>query len=211
MNEAVFTEESIAKLREAIKTRMSEKRFSHTLGVEKCAERLGNLILPHKTNELRAAALLHDISKEMPIEEQFGILNENAFPLTDEDKETLGVIHSFSAPYVIKDSFSDFATEDILSAVFNHTLGCDRMSTFDKIIFVSDYAEQTRAFESCIAVRNFLFNGIEEMSADDRVKRLDASVLAALNGALEALTRMKQPINSRIYITKKYLESNKLQ
>ena len=77
---------------------MSEKRFSHTLGVERCAERLGRLVLSERINELRAAALLHDISKEIPIDIQFEILEKNKFPLTDEDRTTVGVIRSFTAP-----------------------------------------------------------------------------------------------------------------
>ena len=207
----VFTEESLVNLKENVKMRMGEKRFSHTLGVERCAQKLGNLILSDKTNELRAAALLHDISKEMPIEEQLGILEKNKFPLTEEDRETVGVIHSFTAPYVVAECFGDYATEDVLSAVFNHTLGCENMSTFDKIIFVSDYAEDTRKFASCIAVREFLFNRIEQLNEEERMKRLDEAFLMALNGVLEALARLGQPINSRIYITKKHLEKNILQ
>ena len=207
----IFTEEILTELKKNIKMRMSEKRFSHTLGVERCAERLGRLVLSERINELRAAALLHDISKEIPIDIQFEILEKNKFPLTDEDRTTVGVIHSFTAPYVIKNEFPDFATPDILSAVFNHTLGCEDMSTFDKIIFVSDYAEDTRKFDSCIAVRNFLFSGIDALAPKERMKRLDEAFMAAINGALDALKRMGQPINSRIYITKKYLEKNNLQ
>lgn len=207
----VFTEESLVNLKEKVKTRMSEKRFSHTLGVERCAQKLGNLVLSDKTNELRAAAILHDISKEMPIEEQFRILEKNAFQMTEEDRATIGVIHSFTAPFVVAECFGDFATEDVLSSVFNHTLGCENMSTFDKIIFVSDYAEDTRKFASCIAVREFLFDKIEELNPVERMKRLDEAFLMALNGVLEALSRLGQPINSRIYITKKYLEKHILQ
>lgn len=206
----VFSEEKLLDLKEKVRLRMSEKRFSHTLGVERCAKKLGELILPERVLELRAAAVLHDISKEMPLELQFDILRENAFELTEEDKETIGVIHSFSAPYVVKRDFSDFATDDILSAVFNHTLACENMSTFDKIIFVSDYAEDTRIYSSCVKVREFLLDGIEALDTVGRAKRLDEAFLAAINGALEALERMGQPINSRIYIAKKYLELNNL-
>jgi len=205
-----FTDKMLSELREKIKERMSEKRFSHTLGVERCAKRLGELILPDRISELSAAALLHDISKEISIERQLEMLEKNKFPLTEEDKETLGVIHSFTAPYVIREDFTDFASDDILSAVFNHTLGCENMSVFDKIIFVSDYAEDTRKFASCIKVREFLFNGIEELSQDERFLRLDQAVLAAFEGVLEALTRMEQPINSKIYISKKCLEKKLL-
>ena len=206
-----FSEESLLNLKEKVKLRMSEKRFSHTLGVERCAKKLGELILPQRVSELRAAAILHDISKEIPLELQFEILRENSFPLTDEDVETTGVIHSFSAPFVVKRDFPEFATDDVLSAVFNHTLACENMSTFDKIIFVSDYAEDTRIYSSCVKVREFLFDRLDELDEKERLAKLDEAFLAAINGALEALARMGQPINSRIYVAKKYLEMNKLQ
>ena len=206
-----FTDEKLSELREKVKSRMSEKRFSHTLGVERCAKRLGELILPERVSELRAAALLHDISKEIPIDRQFEILENNLFPLTDEDRSTFGVIHSFTAPYVVKKDFQEFASLDILSAVYNHTLGCESMSVFDKIIFVSDYAEDTRPFASCVAVRNNLFDGIEHLGAEELLIRLDSAYLGAMNGALEALSRMGQPINSRIYIAKNSLEKKNLQ
>ncbi len=205
-----FTDKQLLELKEKIKPRMSEKRFSHTLGVERSAARLGELIAPERISELRAAALLHDISKEIPIDEQIRILEDNAYPLDEEDRLTVGVIHSFSAPYVIKECFSEFAEDDILSAVYNHTLGCKNMSIFDKIIFVSDYTEDTRTFDSCIRVREFLNDGIELLDYKKRLERLDAAVLGAIDGAIEALERMGQPINSKIYIAKKDLEMKKV-
>ena len=200
----LYTDEQLAELKEKISLRMSKKRFFHTLGVERCAKKLGELVLPNKVQELRAAALLHDIAKEIPIDTQFEILENHSFLLTDEDRLTTGVIHSFTAPIIVESDFLDFAQPDILSAVLNHTLGCENMSTFDKIIFVSDYAEDTRPFESCIAVRDFLFEDIEKLSKNERIKRLDDAFLMALNGVIEALTRLQQPINSRIYITQNF-------
>jgi len=207
----IFTEDRLSELREKVKARMSEKRFLHTLGVERCAKRIGELVLPEDVSKLRVAALLHDISKEIPMDTQLRILENHSFSLTEEDKSTLGVIHSYTAPYVIMDDFAEFADSDILSAVFNHTLGCEKMSTFDKIIFVSDYAEDTRTYSSCISVREFLFKDFEKLNRENGLKRLDDAFLASLNGVLEALTRMGQPINSKIYLTKKYLEKHKLQ
>ena len=61
----IFEESSLAKLREAMKMRLSEKRYKHTLGVEDMAKYLGSIIIPKKVDELRAAALLHDIDNEM--------------------------------------------------------------------------------------------------------------------------------------------------
>ena len=198
-------------LRIAVSARVSEKRFSHILGVERCAVSLGKIFLPDSVDELAAAALLHDVTKEIPTDLQIKMLEEAGFALTEEDKSTEGVLHSFTAPIVIKRDFSQFATDNVLLAVGNHTVGRGNMSIFEKIIFISDYAEDTRRYESCKQVRRALFDGIEDLGGDDLIKRLDMAMLMSVDGALSALERMGQRINSRMYLTRKSLSMNKLQ
>ena len=198
-------------LRIAVSARVSEKRFSHILGVERCAVSLGKIFLPDSVDELAAAALLHDVTKEIPTDLQIKMLEEAGFALTEEDKSTEGVLHSFTAPIVIKRDFPQFATDNVLLAVGNHTVGRENMSIFEKIIFISDYAEDTRRYESCKQVRRALFDGIEDLGGDDLIKRLDMAMLMSVDGALSALERMGQRINSRMYLTRKSLSMNKLQ
>ena len=64
-----ITEDMIISLRESLRAQnargeMSDKRYGHTLEVEKMAARIGALYAPDKINVLRAAALLHDVTKE---------------------------------------------------------------------------------------------------------------------------------------------------
>ena len=198
-------------LRIAVSARVSEKRFSHILGVERCAVSLGKIFLPDSVDELAAAALLHDVTKEIPTDLQIKMLEEAGFALTEEDKSTEGVLHSFTAPIVIKRDFPQFATDNVLLAVGNHTVGRENMSIFEKIIFISDYAEDTRRYESCKQVRRALFDGIEDLGGDDLIKRLDRAMLMSVDGALSALERMGQRINSRMYLTRNSLSMNKLQ
>lgn len=200
-----FSDRQIDLLSKKVEGTLSKKRFIHTLGVEKCAKELGKIFIPESVNELRAAALLHDIAKEFPIEEQIALLKSSSVSLNDEDFTTKGVIHSFCAPLIIKRDFPEFATEKILSAVFNHTVGKPDMSIFDKIIFISDYAEEGRTYPSCKRVRAFLLSGIDSLSLSEQVLRLDEAVLMSVDGALEALTRMGAEINSRMYETRKSL------
>ena len=181
------------------------------MGVERCAARLGKILLPYDIDALRAAAILHDITKEIEFGEQIKILENSGFCLTDEDRKTPGVLHSFTAPVIIERDFSEFAKGDILSAVFKHTVGDREMNVFDKIIFVSDYAEDTRNFESCKRVRNFLFENFENLAYEEAIIRLNEACLASINGALEALKKDNRPINSRIYDTKISLLKNILQ
>ena len=60
----MIIEDQLSALREKISSGMSAKRFRHTAEVEKMVIRLGELYAPDKISERRAAALLHDITKE---------------------------------------------------------------------------------------------------------------------------------------------------
>lgn len=201
----MITDDMLVSLRAEVAKRVSQKRFSHVLGVERCAAELATYILPEKLYELRAAAILHDVTKEIPYAEQIKILEDAGISLTDEDRATEGVLHSFTAPVIVKRDFEAFATDDILAAVRNHTVGDEDMSTFEKIIFISDYAEDTRTYESCKAVRKMLFENIAELCMEERLNRLDKACLASIDGALEALKRCSRPINSRMYKTRNSL------
>ena len=69
----MFNEKDLRSLSDVVERRLSDKRFLHTKGVEEEIVRLGEIYLPDKIPELRAAALLHDLAKELPIEEQIAI------------------------------------------------------------------------------------------------------------------------------------------
>ena len=206
-----YTEDDILYLKNAISEQMSGKRYSHTLGVERCAKKLGELILPDRVTELRAAALLHDVSKEIPIEEQLCLLNEVGYPLNDIDLKTKGIIHSFSAPYVIKRDFSHFASKSILSAVEKHTVGSADMTLFDMIIFISDYIEDTRPYTSCITLREYMFSGIEVLTSDEREARLFEVCLKAIKNTEKAISDRGDIVNPRMLAAKEYIEKKILQ
>ena len=100
-----YSKDSISTLRKEIKKRLSEKRYSHTLGVEQMAMYLGAIILPDKIDELCIAALLHDVTKELSYDEQIRLLNESGANCSDEDISVKPAIHSISAVPLIKKDF----------------------------------------------------------------------------------------------------------
>ena len=61
---ADFGERALCCLRERLRATMSQKRFAHTLGVEQTVAEMAAFYCPCKTGMLRAAALLHDCTKE---------------------------------------------------------------------------------------------------------------------------------------------------
>ena len=203
----IFDESSIVKLREAIKSRLSEKRYLHTVGVEDMARYLGAAILPERLDELRVAALLHDVAKELAYEEQLKLLKTSEIRCTEEDLQTKPALHSIAAIPVIKRDFPEYATKDILSAVANHTLGKDGMSVFDEIIYISDYAEAGRTYPACQSVRKYL---LENVSPDNtysvNVKALHVASLSSIESTIDSLTKRNEEINSKTFLTKGYLE-----
>ena len=155
-----FSEEEIEFVLDEVKNRLSEKRFCHTLSVLKAARYIGSFFECIDLSELSVAAALHDVTKELTYEEHIELLNKSGAVVSDEDIKTAAVLHSLSAPAVILRDFPKYATESVISAVKNHTMGDAKMSLFDRIVFIADYVEETRSYESCINVREELYSGL---------------------------------------------------
>lgn len=181
-----FSDKQIDMLRRTVGERLSEKRFHHTLGVEKMALYIGEKIMPESLSELSSAALLHDISKEYSEAEHFNLIKTHNISLSESDLKTPAIWHSITAPLVILDEFPQFATEQILSAVRNHTAGAPDMSVFDEIIFLADYIEEGRSFSMCCEVRDEFFNLTEKAeSLDDYIQALHSATLSSLNNTIK--------------------------
>ena len=202
----IFDKKSITNLRLSVKGRMSEGRYTHTLGVEELARHLGTILIPESVSELCVAALLHDIAKEIDFEEQIALLTSSKFEHTQEDIDTLPALHSISALPIIEKDFNEYATENVLSAVSNHTLGNSEMSIFDEIIFISDYAESGRTYSSCKEVREYLIQNVcLNNDYEDNVKALHTASLAAVNHTIDSLSKRGNKIHTKTFLTKKYL------
>ena len=65
-----INEQLLGELRETVMKEMSAKRFCHTVAVEDMVARLCALFCPEQALKMRAAALLHDITKELSEAEQ---------------------------------------------------------------------------------------------------------------------------------------------
>lgn len=201
-----FDSDKIESLRQFVKDRISLKRYNHTLGVEKMAVFLGDIIMPDSVSELQVAALLHDIAKEIPFDEQLELLKDSGVDCTEEDISTKPALHSFAAVPYISRYFAEYATPGVTSAVCNHTLGSYGMSLFDEIIYISDYAESGRTYFTCIEVNKFLLKNIsKDKTYEENVQILHAASLKATQYTIDSLKKRGEPINSRTFDTLKYL------
>ena len=183
----MITEIQLKKLRQDVASVLSEKRMKHVLAVEDMALRLGRLYFRDDVTIclLRASALLHDVTKEISDEEQLSLLEKYSVKPLPEELDSMPTIHALTAALVIPDRFPEFADERLISAVRYHTTGREGMSTFEKILFLADYIDDTRTYPSCVDLRNEFFSSKpEEMNEDERIRHLDRAALKSIDNTL---------------------------
>lgn len=203
-----YSEKQIDSLRKSVEARISPKRFKHILGVENMAVKIGEFIIPDRTDELRVAALLHDISKEYSDEKQISIMEQNKIVISEETRASKALWHSITAPLVVQEEYPDFSDEDILSAVYNHTVGSMDMSVFDEIIMLSDYIEEGRAYQACIELRSeFLEDLASSKSSLDAEIALHNAVVKSLDNTINELASRGEICHSRTKITKEAIKN----
>lgn len=190
-----FTDAEIENLRKKVKLYLSDERYAHTLGVENAVTLIADACLPHKKSALRVAALLHDIAKEIPTDEKLAVLKK-IDGLTDEDLKSEKLYHAFCAPLVIKRDFPEYATKDVLSAVFNHTTGAPSMTLFDEIVFVADYVEEGRSYRECREAREKLFGAFGDCIAEN-INELHKCALSELEATKAHVLSRKAVLNLR--------------
>ena len=195
-------------LENSVKERLSEKRFLHTVGVVEMARRLGEIFLPGRIDELIAAAYLHDIAKECTELELLELIKEYGYALTPSDILSPAVLHAYAAPAIIKKNYKNFDSEDILSSVFNHTLGKDGMSLFDEIIFISDFIEEERHYDASIKVREELFSSISAAkNYEDKLLALHKASLSSIESTIAILEKRDLHVNEKTIEAKNYFSN----
>ena len=202
----MYSEEEIKSLRERVREHLSEKRFRHTLGVEKMAAYLADYCFPEKKQSLRAAALLHDIAKELPVDEQLDLIKKGGINLSEEELKAVPTLHSFASVYLIKRDFPSFSKNDILLACRNHTVGTSDMTLFEEIIFLSDYIEEGRIYQDSVELRENVLSSLGH-DLEKNIKLIHSAVVKSLDLTIAHLEAQGKYINPKTVLTRNSISS----
>ncbi|MCL2527808.1 MAG: nicotinate-nucleotide adenylyltransferase [Defluviitaleaceae bacterium] len=128
--------------KESLRIRLSPKRFTHTMGVVKEAERLA-VHYKADTEKARWAALLHDCAKEYSSHKKHTLCKLWRIELDEALTANIDIAHGLiGAESARRDFLID--DEEILQAIRYHTTGHKGMTILDKIIMLADYIEPNR-------------------------------------------------------------------
>ena len=183
-----ITEATLDQLRESVQGSMSPKRFRHTFAVEEMVARLCELYCPEYTLEMRAAALLHDLTKELGTEEQISLCREYGLEVTAQDGLSPKTFHARTAEARIRAEMPQLATPLILNAVRWHTTGRRGMTLTEKLLYLADYIDESRTFPNCVLLRHFFWDANpEEMSEGERLELLHKTLILSFDMTIRDL------------------------
>lgn len=160
----------IEDIKQNLKTRLSDKRYNHSIGVMKAAKELAKLYGENE-QEAEFAGLIHDIAKEMTEEEILEYLKNHDIEIDEVEKNQMRLLHSKLGASIAKEEFQ--ASKKIQNAIAYHTTGNIEMDKFAKIIYLADKIEENRTYDEVEELR--------KIAKED----LDKAVLLVLNFTIE--------------------------
>ncbi len=130
---------------------LSPKRLEHSIGVSKTAEEMAERFGCDRV-KAKLAGLLHDIAREIPVEEFLPRAQAFGIVVNDIERAEPILLHAPLAAKIAEIEFQIHDTE-ILQAIFWHTTGGSHMSMLDKIIYLADVIEPGRNFGGLEEIR----------------------------------------------------------
>ena len=171
-------------------------REKHISGVVSAAEMIRSEVFPHVSKQdVYTAAFYHDCTKN---EEQISLLKEYGVEPTDDLLRSPAVMHAFTGAERLK---REGKNESVVNAVRYHTTGRPNMTEIEKIIFIADYIEENREYESCKSARK------EYLQSEKTNKSIDKLVYGILKNTIDHLKEKKVYIHPLTIEAAKWYEN----
>ena len=167
--------------KELVRSRLSDKRYEHTLNVKKMAVKLAKRYGADK-DKAALAALLHDSAKEISKDEMRAIMREYPQYAEGGEERPTPVWHGVCAAILARTQWG-VTDEAVLSAIACHTAGKPGMSKLDKIVYLADMTSKERDWPGVGKLRKL------------ELKDLDAAMLVALERTNEFVRSQGKPLD----------------
>lgn len=157
------------------------KRIPHVRGCEEEAVRLARH-WGEDEDIARAAAILHDCTKYLELEEQLSLCEKYGIMLDSLEQKAVKLLHSKTGAGVAKYVFG--MPDAVYDAIFWHTTGKADMTMLEKILYIADYMEPNRDFDGVEKLRDLVY------------VNLSAACLLGLEMSIEDLTARGNPVHT---------------
>ena len=136
-------------------TYVPRKRIVHTMGTERSCIVISERHYPGiDADELRCAAILHDITKYHTYEEHVAICREHEVELGNTEKRSYRVLHQLTGSLLAADYG---ASPEACAAIRCHTTGKADMNALEKPLMFADYIEPSRSYDGVAELRSYYY------------------------------------------------------
>lgn len=170
---------------------LKPKRMPHVLGAEQEAAFLAKKYGGDET-AARIAALLHDSTKKLDMDQQLSLCAHYNIPLDEMERGYLKLLHAKTGAALARDRFG--VSQEVYEAIYYHTTGKANMTLLEKIIYLADYIEPSRSFP-----------GVEELRAAVH-EDLDRGLCAALQDSIAELHGYGSPVHHNTQEALNYIQ-----
>ena len=145
---------------------------------------------------MRVAALLHDVTKELSLDQQEALCRELGLTVTDFDRLAPKTLHARTAAALIESRYPAFNDPIIVNAVRWHTTGHIDMTLTEKLLYLADYIDESRSFESCVILRRYFWGADpEQMDSAARASLLRDTLILSFDMTMKDLLADGNPIS----------------
>src|SRR5829696_6188481 len=146
------------------RSRLSEKRYGHTLRVADTTEDLAR-VHGIDTDRARLAALLHDAARETRPDEFLRLADQWELPIGEPERQSPKLLHG---PVAAKLARRELGVDDeeVLAAIRVHTIGAAEMGPLALALYVADKTEPARDYPSVGKIRDLASSDLREAAAE---------------------------------------------
>lgn len=172
----------IDEMEKRLKGRLKERRYKHSKGV---AEEAVKLARRNEVEEEKAyiAGLLHDCGREYEEEEMIKEAERRNIAIGEIERANPMLLHAYIGAIKAKEEYG-IEEEEIIAAIWRHTVGGKNMSKLEKIIYLADMIEESREYE-----------GVEELREIVKTKELDEVVEYGMEETIKYVIKKRKMIH----------------
>ncbi len=171
---------TVDELRPIALSYLTPKRMAHVLGTEQEAIHLAKLYGVDVT-QAQVAALLHDCTKKLSIEEQLALCRTHHVVLDDLQRKALKLQHAMTGAEIARHVFG--VSDEVYGAIRWHTTGRPKMTKLEKVIYMADYIEPNRDFPGVETLREAVW------------KDLDQGLLLGMEASIAEMMQWGNPVH----------------
>lgn len=154
------TQVLLEEINKDIKSKLSEKRYEHSIGVMK---KIGELAKKYNVdiNRARLVGIAHDIAKEMSTEDKLRYVKEHNIEIDEIEQINVELLHTKIGADICKNKYG--FEKKMQDAIKYHTTGNPNMDDLAKILLIADKTENGRTYIDFAKIEKLEEKGINEL------------------------------------------------